>query len=417
MNARCKVGAVLATATLLAACGGGGGDGGSSSNQASKDIAVPGIDASSTFSFDLGTVVNGKYYVTDRNNKAVDVIDLATFQLTRIVGTGANAFSGCVPTANCVGANNGRSGPDGINAIPGTSLLLVGDVDTVRVVDTTAGTVVKSIRVGATGFRADEGCVDPDHNLYMISSPDASPPFASFIDTRTQTLLATVRWIDPAGGPAGGNEQCQYDAATQSFLVNNDSTSANPNGEVDVIPAASILALAPGATVDAFTLPGIKRFPLGNCDPTGMDLGPGREMVVECRQGTAGSKLTTLILNRDNGAILATVPVGGGDQVAYDARTNRYYVAASRWHTSGVNEEGGGCTATNLCAPLLAVIDAASHAIVLTTPSGNNAHSVAVDPVNGWVLVPYSPAASPAGCATCVDSGFINGGVLVYKFG
>ncbi len=199
------------------------------------------------------------------------------------------------------------SGPDGINAIPGTTQLYVGDVDFVRVVDTTTNSVLSGIRVGTTGFRADEGCFDREHNIYMISSPDADVPFASFISTTTQAVLATVLWTDPAGGSgavAGGNEQCQYDAASHSFIVNNDGTVANPHGEVNVIPASSITALAAGATTQVFSLPGVKRFPLGNCDPTGLDLGAGKDIIVECRPGDAGSALTTLILDRTNGNVL-----------------------------------------------------------------------------------------------------------------
>jgi hypothetical protein len=38
----------------------------------------------------------GRFYFTDRNNAAVDVIDIATNTLlAQIQGTGANAFSGC----------------------------------------------------------------------------------------------------------------------------------------------------------------------------------------------------------------------------------------------------------------------------------------------------------------------------------
>jgi hypothetical protein len=402
--------AICAT-LVLASCGGGGDSGG---DRPALDVKVPNIVAGSSFSFDLGTVVNGKYFVTDRNNKSVDVIDIATGNLTSITGTGANAFVGCTPNASCVGANNGKSGPDGINWITGTSQFYVGDVDFVRIVDISANTVTKSIRVGTTGTRADEGCFDKDHNLYMISSPDADQPFASFINTTTGTLVATVNWVDTNGTPAGGNEQCQYDSATQSFIVNNDATIANPHGEINVIPAADILGLAAGSTVNAFNLANVKRFPLGNCDPTGLDLGPGTDMVVECRPGDAGSALTTLIMNRNTGAVLATIPFGGGDQVAYDARTNKYYVAGSRWHASGKNENGGGCNATNLCSPMLGVIDAATRTLVRTLPTGNNAHSVAVDPVTGKIFVPYSSATAPGGCATCTPNGFIDGGITIY---
>ncbi len=413
MNRFLRLAAALGATALFTSCG---GDNPGTLDRPFGDVAVPGVTAGTNFSFDLGTVVNGKYYVTDRNNKAVDVLDLATLTVSQIKGTGTDAFAGCFPNANCAGANNGISGPDGINFIPDMNQFYVGDVNFVRVIDASSSTVVKSIRVGTGGFRADEGCYDPVHHIYMISIPDADQPFASFINTTTGTVLATVLWVDPAGGPAGGNEQCQYDAASSSFIVNNDATSANPHGEVDVIPVSSITALAAGSTANVFSLAGVKRFPLGNCDPTGLDLGPGTDMAVECRPGDKGSALTTLILNRTNGTVLATIPVGGGDQLAYDARTNRYYVALSRWHTSGVNDQGGGCAATNPCAPIVAVIDAATRKLITTTPSGNNAHSVAVDPVSGKVFVPYSSATAPAGCATCAANGFINGGISIFTF-
>ena len=406
------VGASLAF--WIAGCGGNGSSSGTPSGKLADNVSVPGIAAGSTFSFDLGAVVNGKYYVTDRNNKAVDVIDTRTHAITLITGSGANAFAGCSPTANCVGANNGKSGPDGINWITGTNFLYVGDVDFVRVVDITTNTVVKSIRVSNIGFRADEGCYDPDDHLFMISTPDADQPFATFINTDTQTVVATIKWVDTNGTAAAGNEACAYDHASRSFLVNNDATLANPHGEVDVIPAASITGLAPGSTANIFSLAAIKRFPLGNCDPTGIDLGPGTDMIVECRQGDPGAALTTLIVNRTNGAILATLPVGGGDQVAYDAGTNKYYVAGSRWHESGVNDQGGGCTASNLCVPMLFVIDASTRTLVERVAIGNNAHSVAVDPASGQVFVPYSSATAPAGCPICTTQQLLNGGVAIY---
>ena len=68
---------------------------------------------------------------------------------------------------------------------------------------------------------------------------------------------------------------------------------------------------------------GFKVFPLGNCDPTGLDLGPGTDMIAVCRQATTGALLTAIILNRVTGAILATLNAGGGDQVWYDTATNR----------------------------------------------------------------------------------------------
>src|ERR1700712_5120244 len=153
--------------------------------------------------------------------------------------------------------------------------------------ETSTNAIVKTIAVGASGHRADEGCVDNDDGLYMISSPNDSPPFATFISTKTQTVLAQL----PFPGSAG-LEACVYDPVTKSFLVNNDGTTANPHGQVDVISPASVLAAAPAVSAS---------FPLGNCDPTGLDLGPANDMAVVCKPGVVGTPLNVLILDRRNG--------------------------------------------------------------------------------------------------------------------
>jgi hypothetical protein len=222
-----------------------------------------------------------------------------------------------------------------------------------------------------------------------------------------------------AGGPpSAGLEACVYDHGTASFLVNNDGSTANPHGQVDVIPAAAILVGTPAAPVK-LTIPalapgnGFKVFPLGNCDPTGIDLGPGTDFIAECRQGTAGVQLTTQILNRTNGAVLATINLGGGDQVVYDPSLNRYYVAASRWTATGLSAGPAGCTAASPCTPVLGIIDAVTRTLIGNPQSGNNAHSITVDATTHQVYMPYSSAAAPAGCSTC--SNVPEGGVMVFR--
>jgi len=396
-------GVVVAALLALAGCGGGSTSHVDKSLPA-NDVKVTGITTGSNFSFDLGLVANGKYYLTDRNNKAIDVVDIATNQFSLLA---PGSFTG-------VGASTAVSGPNGVNAVG--DLIYAGDVNSVKILDPAQGVVIKTIKVGSAGFRADEGCYDPVDGLYMIAIPDAPLPYDAVIDTKTQTLLATVNWNDTDGTtPAGGNEACAYDPVTKSFITNNDATIQNPRGEVDVIPVVDLKSLAPGSSVSVFSLPNVGRYPLGDCDPTGLDLGPGTDMIAVCRQGNAGEALTAIILNRTNGNVLATLPAGGGDQVWYDARTNRYYIAASRWHTSGKNDKGGGCSATNPCDPRLIIIDAATRQIVASLHTGNNAHSVAVDPVTGDVFVPYSSATAPAGCPSCADNGFTSGGISIFQ--
>src|SRR5450432_1347343 len=418
------LGTILFATLLLAGCGGGGGGGSSNSGVALKSIiAVPNVGATTNFSFDISAVdpVTSRFYFTDRNNKSVDVFDTASNTLvTQIKG----GFAGCDTGPTCAGANNDKSGPDGLNIIPGTTLIYVGDVNSVKIIDTQTNTVTKTIAIGgSSGLRADEGCYDPDHKLFMISSPGEMPPFETFIDTTTQKIIATVLFTDPgtgAHGPASaGLEACVYDHGTSSFIVNNDGSTANPHGEVDVIPAAFVLTGTPSTPV-TLTLPvptagsGFKIFPLGNCDPTGIDLGPGTDFGVMCRQGTTGALLTFQILNRTTGAVQAVLNAGGGDQIAYDAATNRWFLASSRFTASGFAATGGACTAAVPCSPQLIVVDGTSRQIIASVATGNNAHSVGVDPVSHQVYMPYSSAGAPAGCATCA-SNFPSGGVGVYS--
>lgn len=418
MKTHYALGTILVATLVLAGCGGGGGGGVSFKTT----IAVPNIGATTNFSFDIGAVdtVKGRYYVTDRNNASVDVFDIKTNTFLKQIG----GFAGCNTGPTCVGANNDKSGPDGLNIITGTTFVYVGDVNSVKIIDTQTDTIVKTIAIGGTsGLRADEGCYDPDHRLFMISSPGESPPFATFIDTTTQKIIATVLFTDPGTGAAGrasdGLEACVYDHATATFLVNNDGSTNNPHGEVDVIPAAFVLAGTPAAPV-TLTLPvptagnGIKIFPLGNCDPTGLDLGPGTDMGVMCRQGTTGTPLTFQILDRTNGTVRAVINAGGGDAIAYDAATNSYFLAASRFTASGNAAINGACSAASPCTPELFVVDAGTRAIRQTVATGNNAHSVAVDAVTHQAYLPYSSAGAPAGCATCAAN-FPNPGVGVYS--
>jgi DNA-binding beta-propeller fold protein YncE len=411
--------AAAGAALVLAACNNGNSHNESSPHIISK-IAIPNIGSTSNFSFDLGTVdsARGLYYFTDRNNKSVDVIDIRTNTLVRQV----TGFSGCNTGPTCAGANNDKSGPNGVDVIPNTNFIFVGDVNAVRVIDTNSWTVVKTINVGGqSGLRADEGCYDADHNVYMVSSPGENPPFATFIDVTTQKVIATLLFTDPGTGPSGpasaGLEACVYDHATASFMVNNDGSTANPRGELDVIPASAILTGTPASPV-VLTIPAItpgsgwKIFPEGNCDPTGLALGPGTEVAVSCRQGNAGEALTIEFLDRVTGALIATVNAGGSDQIAYDPGSNRYFIAASRWTSNGLSS-GGSCGSSQPCMPTLFIIDASSHQVVSSLTTGNNAHSVAYDPSGRQVYLPYSSAAAPGGCLNCQINP--EGGVLVYQ--
>lgn len=374
--------------------------------QVVADVAVPNIHAGVNFSFDIGNVSGSRYFFTDRNNAALDVIDIPTRSFMKAIqGSGTLAFAGLGP------GPNSTAGPNGAYAVG--SVMYVGDVNSVKIVDPSAGTVLKNIPVSTTGVRADEGCLDATHGVFMISSPEEPTPFATFISTSTQSVVAKVTFTDTAGKPTAGLEACVYDAASDNFYVNVDGSTANPHGELVKLPGAAIRSIASGGTQNYTTLAGVAMYAEGNCDPTGLALGPGTDIAVGCREATTGAPLLLQIFNRSSGALVASLNAGGGDQLAYDAASNRYYNASSRWTASGNAAANGTCSAASPCTPVLTVIDAASRSVAARLNTGNNAHSVAVDPATGLVFVPYSSATAPAGCPACAGNGFVNGGVSV----
>ena len=396
---------VASAAVAIAGCGGDDLNNGGPRHV--SDISIPNVKAGVNFSFDIGVVLGSRYYFTDRNNASLDQIDIPSKAFVKLIqGSGPLAFTGLGP------GPNSQAGPDG--ATPVGNLIYAGDVNSVKVVDPSAGVVTSKITVSATGVRADEGCVDSVHGIFMISSPEETPPFATFINTATQTVIAKVTFTDSAGQPTAGLEACRYDAAGDNFYVNVDGSTANPHGELVKLPGAAIRAIPNGGTQNYTTLAGVAMYSEGNCDPTGLALGPGSDIAVGCREGTTGAPLLMQILNRSNGALLASLNAGGGDQLEYDAPTNRYYNAASRWTSSGNASTNGACSAASPCTPVLTIVDAGNRRVVTRLNTGNNAHSVAIDPATGLIFVPYSSATSPAGCPGCAANGFVNGGLSVF---
>jgi hypothetical protein len=359
-------------ATALAGCGGGDNVSAPTPPKLLTNIAVPNA-SSPPFSFDIGYVEAGKYFLTDRNNKAVDVVDTKSNTLIAQI---PGPFVGA-------GATTNESGPDGIVGITGTNTIYVGDVDSVKVIDTNAQKTVNTIAVSNSGSRVDEGCYDPDDHLVMYASPGDSPPFVTFISTLTQKAVAKL----PFNG-SSGLEACTYDSASKSFLINNDGTAANPDGELDVITGSSAVAGAPSVS---------KSFPLGKCAPTGIVLGPNNDVLVGC-DPSAGDPLITLILDRSSGAIRATLPFGGVDQVNYDPASNRYFLPARHYTTSGTAAASG-------FSPQMGVIDGTSRQLLFKVPVGTGAHSVAIDSTLAQVYVPFQPGAA----------GFPNGGISVFS--
>jgi hypothetical protein len=343
----------IAAAVLTAAgCSGNGHVGGGgyqavppTTTYRNRTVAVPNLP----LSFDIGIVAGGNYYLADRSNNGVDIFNAQAGTYTKTV----TGFVGATGTS-------ATSGPNGLAAAG--SLIYAGDGNsTVKVVDPSTGTIAATIPTGGKA-RADEMGYDPNDGLILVGNDDDSPPFLSFISTKSNTVVGKITY---ATGTTG-LEATIWDPDDHAFLVAVPATKTNKGGEIDVI--------------DPLAMKVIRSYPVSNCTPQGLALGPSGHLMVGC--STPG---TVYVLNAATGATLAQInQVGGADETWYDPATDRFYLAANANTADG--------TKTGTPAPVFAVVNASTMFWVQNVATVTGSHSIAVDPVSGNIFVPENNA-------------------------
>ena len=349
-------------------------------------------------SFDIGWVDPAlhSYFLADRSNKSVDVIDTVTKQTTQFMP----GFAGIFVTPSGA-TNNDLSGPDGIltfnNPASGTSEIWVGDgpqvngvngtagcpsfltlgCSTVKVLDASTGALTHNIPTYGAA-RADELCHDPQHRLILIANDAESldfafgTPFVSFISTDTYTIVKQILISEATNGI----EQCQYDNITGNFYLNipvvNGPGDDTKDGAVYVISPTTFKVTAK-YPIDVMTCAG----------PAGMALGPGNQILLGCAAKAADGVANSIIIDRTNGSTNAVAwGLGGADEVWFNPTDSHYYLALSY---SGVSPAP---------TPEIAIIDALTgpvdQIITMARLGGVSPHSIAVDPATGII---YSPNA------------------------
>jgi DNA-binding beta-propeller fold protein YncE len=314
-------------------------------------------------SVDQSTVYNGTYYLADRSNKGVHVIDLASSKQTTLI----TGFKGLVTT-------NGKSdppvsGPDGLIVLPNRNELYVGDGDgSVKVIDLVNHTIVASIVTGSEK-RADEFAYDSTTQTIVVTNPNEKPPFVTIISAKDRNVTGKIVFNN-----ATGLEQPAFNSVNGKFYVSVPSTGANPGGEI--------------AELDLSAMNIAKVIPLPECIPAGIIFGPNQNLFVGCSQDqilTYGVAYS-LVLDISTGKVIGNISgVAGIDQVAYDPSMLFYYASAYQ-NLAGANKSGSPM-------PQLAVIDARTNTLLQTLTTDNaTAHSVAVDPVTNQVVVPVAKA-------------------------
>jgi len=372
---------LLAALIAVSGCGGGGGTVPAGPSTApgvlftTSYIAVPNVPVPVApappgpyWSIDIGLVdaATGTYYLADKTNCGVDVFDAKSNTYLSTIGPAGGSPSFKTPTSSCASigspfsgntGSSSASGPNGLVLIGSTKLYAGDGNGTVKVINLTTRTVTGSITIPGAKKRTDEGSYDPDDKIVLIANDSETSPLLTFIDATTDKVIAqTVR-----SDATAGMESSLYDAALKKFVQAVPATKTNKTGEIDLIDPIS------HAVTAVYPMP-------GPCGPTGTALGPNNELVIACSD--LGE---TYMMDVSNGSVIAVfAEAGGGDESAYDATTNRFYVTNSNNTSTGAK--------SGAPQPVTTVIDAGSARYMQNIPSEAHAHSVAT--YNGKVFVP-----------------------------
>ena len=323
----------------------------------------------------------GFYYFADRSNASVDVIngnDLKAGVVNQIGG-----FAGQQ-------AHTSTSGPDGVLVAHtgGNAILFAGDAGstlrTFNVNNPTSAITGGTLNTGGK-FRVDEMAFAPGPNLVMVANNADMPAFATLVNASLAPTTAHGNITIPGQVSAGGMEQSVWDPHTGTFFVSIPSfNGADAGGIAEIDTNGNVIA---NGTINFSTLG------IASCSPAGLALGGSGNLMVGC--GTAGTQ--TLVVNPKTGAIVTTITsVSGSDELWYDPRLGDFYV-------TGTNAAGDR------------VIDVINDSAYLTRQSIDltalgadsvNAHSVAVNPLNGDIFVPL-PGTTVAGADTLCPRGCV----------
>jgi hypothetical protein len=233
----------------------------------------------------------------------------------------------------------------------------------------------------AAGFNPAVAC---HHGPILRNSAPGTPTNGVFCATTTSFPDCNTGAISPAG--LGG--MIFYPPTSTILLTNGNSTADITVGSVDVIDPLHAITVG---GVTTFVPAVINSFPIFNCMPTGLNLGPGTDVFVACadHDGRAFAP-SSVIINGTTGAVLATINnVGFVDETWYNPGDNNYYLAARDMPTG----------------PVLGVINAGTRQWLLNVPTNGNAHSVAADPINNHIFVPL-PSGGP-NCETIAADGCV----------
>ena len=372
---------LLAATVSVLLCGGAGAAlaGGPNDETFAPTAAITLPNGQLITSFDISFVdpVIERYFLADRTNKSIDIIDTSNNTLSvQLLGTGANGtFQGAT-------GNNATSGPDGVITV-GHGEVWAGDGNsTVKVIDLTSQQTTHVVNTGGA-FRADELCWDPRDHLVLVANDAETPsPFVSFISTDTYEVVGKIT-MDGVQGPnaTNGIEQCQWSRRTGMFYLN--LPEVNGPGDDSQPGAVAVISPQTMAVVKSFTIP------ISQCaGPQGMAIGPENQILLGCNDPNKVVP-SSVVINEHSGAIIHVLAgEDGTDEVWYNEGDGHYLLARS----GGANPQQLGAADAQRGSTDTSVT------IGLAGKSGN--HSVAADPILNQVYVPISSGSGSTICGS-----------------
>jgi len=296
---------------------------------------------------DIGLTYNGFYYLADKTNFVVQVLDISTSKLI-------SPLRGFAPTNNC----SSHCGPNGIVAVPYLRQLWVGIWNSsVCVVSLNTNSVLTCISTRGTAG-VDEMCYDARDKLVVVANPDDPVPFITFISAVTRQIVASMSFPDALDGL----EQPVWNSVDGLIYQSVPSTVQNPGGEVKVI--------------DPKTFTVVKILPQPKCNSKGMIFGRDAiSLFIECGNKNP-TEIHFIVMNVSSGKTISDIPgYGDGDEVAYNPKINTFFSTPYPKSHIGKSRD-------------LVIFQAG--AIVQTIAVDKISHTVAVDSVTGNVYLPLS---------------------------
>ncbi len=409
--------ALVGAGTAYAACTGLGAP----ADTETKCLTAVQIPGSPLLSYDISWVNphRAEYYLGDRSNSGIDIIDTRTLTFKRRLG-GPGVFRGVVLRANGT-VNNDKSGPDGVAshgrwlyAGDGDSTLKVFDLDA-----PTASALKETVPSGVPADnRLDEMALTTDGEFLLTVNNAAEPlPFATLFaangDRNHSSVLALSRiTIDDhlfPGSPA--IEQPAWDPKTRRFYVSvpilgkpGGCGTATCDGGMMVIDPT---AVTPGNFVlgafDPATNTGV--VPLTDCGPNGATVGPHDNLLLGCTLANNPTNRSTLVINATTKHFVHVGGLVGSDEVWFNKGDGRYYTGSNR-----------NCKSATVCsdqaadqAAVLGVVDGETNFLIETIPQSSGSHSVAADSKRNLIFVPQNAAAGTGRDTTNVGAGICGG--------